>query len=117
MNLDDLNNLEREARELDSHVNSVKSASKLLDDIQKADGNLFGQIHHEKSKLRNDGWTLRTEHLLLISELERVVNEHAVELMGIAERRLAAKRLDLVQRAAMKRALLMASITPVEVKS
>src|SRR5690606_21365350 len=117
MTLDDLNKLNSEATDLDSKAYHVETSSNLLGAIKNDEMGLFAQIYGDKSILRNKGWTMNQSHELLIDEIKKVVNEHAPELLGIVERRLAAKHLDLTQRAAMKRALLTASITPVEVSS
>lgn len=116
MTLDDLNKLNREAEELTYQASHMKSAIVLVGVVGRSDAGLFHQIR-EKSKLNNDGWTPEQRHKLALEEVQKVIDEHAEELLGIAERRLAAKHADLTQRAAMKRALLRASITPVEVSS
>lgn len=106
MSLEQLQQLERDARDIESSKSRLDGAEKALADLRNG-----GRTLVEIVVITRD-WKYSSEEAAKIA-LHEVINECKLDLLRLAELRLAAKSRELKIQAAQRRAVIAASILPI----
>lgn len=111
MSLEQLQQLERDAKDIESSKSRFDGAEKRLSDLRNGSRTLV-----EIVELTRD-WRYSSDEQAKLA-LHEVINECKLDLLRLAELRLAAKSRELKIKAAQRRAVITASILPLpEIKS
>ncbi len=109
--LDNLNSLKRQAETEATQSERAESAQNALADLRKSDRTLIDAIEMIGIHWRDPSKVIARR------ELHSVINEMAADIYRIAEMRLAAKARKHKVAAAQKRAIVEASILPMDIES